>query len=203
VRLPSALGLAHAQQPARQVDVVPVESEQLAAAQAAVGRHRQQQPVPFGLAVEVPLPQLGASRLGEQPLQFAHGQHVGKRLALLRCAQRQRRIAQQPLLLDEEAEETLQRRRRARLARDRRAPLLFAREEGAQVRHLHLPELHDPITLQVHQTRQNVTLVGRASHRGKPPLRAAKAQEIGHFRTDQRVHLSSFKQPPGPRWGEL
>ena len=40
--LPAALRLAHAHQPAREVDVVPVEPEQLAAAQAGVGEEREQ-----------------------------------------------------------------------------------------------------------------------------------------------------------------
>ena len=78
--------------------------------------------------------------------------------------------------------------------------LLLAREEGAQVRHLHLPELADPLTLQVRQTRQNVTLVRRASHRGKPSLEPAKAQEIGHFRTRQfsiDPPLGSLPAPAG------
>jgi hypothetical protein len=117
--------------------------------------------------------------LGEQSLELAHRQHVGERLALLRRPQWQRRVAHQPLLLDEEAEERLERRRRPRLARHRRPPLLFLGEEGAQVRHLHLCEVLDPFTLQVIQARRNVTLVRRARHRGKPPLRPAKAQEIG------------------------
>jgi len=86
--LPSALRLAHPEQSAREVDVVPVEPEQLAPAQSAVGHHGEQQPVALGLTAKVPLPQLGAGGLSEQPLELAHRQHVGKRLALLRRPQR-------------------------------------------------------------------------------------------------------------------
>jgi hypothetical protein len=44
-----------------------------------------------------------------------------------------------------------------------------------------LGEVVDSLTLQVIQARRNVTLVCRARHRGKAPLRRAKAQEIGQF----------------------
>jgi hypothetical protein len=112
------------------------------------------------------------------------------------------RVPQQPLLLDQKAEEALQRRRRPRLARYRRTSFLLLGEEGAQVRHLHVGQL-DSLTLEVIQTRRNVPLVRRTSHRGKPPLRPSKAQEIGQFLARLLVHSSSFGQPPGPRWGEL
>ena len=80
--------------------------------------------------------------------------------------------------------------------------VLLLGQERAQVRHLHFRESLDPLTLQVTQTSRNVTLVRRASHRGKPPLRPAKAQEIGQFLPCQFTHRSSFGQPSGPRWGE-
>src|SRR5712691_1009217 len=69
--------------------IVPLvlERQELAPAQARVRHHR------------------------EQPPELAHRQHIGERLALLRCPQRQRRVADEALLLDEEAEEALQRRR--------------------------------------------------------------------------------------------
>src|SRR5215217_7885272 len=199
--LPAALRLAHLEQAPREVDVVPVEPEQLAAPQTRVGHQREQQAVALRLGMEVPLPDLRSSRGGEQALELSHRQHVREHLALLRRPQRQRRIAQQALLLDQEAKEALQRRGRPRLTRDGRPALVFAREEGAQVRHLHLGEL-DPLTLQVSQTRRNVPLVCRASHRRKPPLEPAKAQEIRHFPARLRLHRSSFGQPSGPRWSE-
>src|SRR5215208_5424001 len=151
--------------------------------------------------MEVPLPDLLLSCGREQALELAHRQHVRQDLALLRRAERQRRIAQQALFLDQEAKEALQRRGRPRLTRDGRPALVFAREEGAQVRHLHLGEV-DPLGVQVSQTRRNVTLVCRASHRRKPPLEPAKAQEIRYFPARLRLHRSSFGQPSGPRWGE-
>jgi hypothetical protein len=108
----------------------------------------------------------------------------------------------QPLLLDEEAEERLQRRCRPGLARDGRPPLLLIGEEGPKVRHLHLREVRDPLTLQVIQARRNVTLVSRARHRRQPPLRPAKAQEIGQFLPRSFLHHSSFGLPSGPRWSD-
>jgi hypothetical protein len=113
--------------------------------------------------------------LGEQALELAHGQRVRQRFPLLGRPQRQRRVAHDPLLLDEEAEEALERRRRPRLARDRRPSLLLLREERAQVGHPNLGEIPNALTLQVIQARRNVTLVRRARHRGKPSLRRAKA----------------------------
>ena len=199
--LPAALRLPDPQQPPREVDVVPVESEHLASSQAAIRHQREEQPVSLRLAVEVTLPDICTTGLEEQPLELAHRQHVGQRLGLLRRPQRQRRVAQQPLLLDQEAKEALERRRRPRLARDRRAAFLLLGEERPQVRHLHVGEL-DPLSLQVRQARRNVPLVRRASHRGKAPLRLAKAQEIGQFLARLSVHSSSFGQPSGPRWGE-
>ena len=157
--LTAALGLPDPHEPARQVDVVPVEAKKLASPEAAVRHQRQEQPVAFRLAGEVPLPHLCPAGDREQPLELAHRQHVGQRLPLLRRPQRKRGIAEKPLLLDEEAEEEFQRRRRARLARGGRARVLLTREEGAQVSHLHLRQLLDPLTLQVTQTRRNVTLV--------------------------------------------
>jgi hypothetical protein len=115
--LPAALRVSHPQQSPREVDVVPVEPEQLASAEAGVGHEREREPVALGLPVEVALPELVAAGLSEETLEFAHGQDVGENLALLRRPQRQRRVADKPLLLDEEAEERLQRRRRPRLAR--------------------------------------------------------------------------------------
>src|SRR5215210_7267947 len=199
--LPPALRLAHLEQAPREVDVVPVEPEELAAPQTCVGHQREQEAVALRLGMEVPLPDLLLSCGREQALEFSHRQHVGEHFALLRRPQRQRRIAQQTLFLDQEAKEALQRRGRPRLTRDGRPTLVFAREEGAQVRHVHLGEL-DPLTLQVTQTRQNVTLVRRASHRRKPPLEPAKTQEIRHFPARLRLHRSSFGQPSGPRWSE-
>ena len=51
--LPTALRLPHSQQPPREIDVIPVEAEQLAAAKTRVGEKREQQPVPLRLRVEV------------------------------------------------------------------------------------------------------------------------------------------------------
>jgi hypothetical protein len=149
----------------------------------------------------VALPDFRAAGLDEQALELAHRQHVGQRFALLRRPQRQRRIADQPLLLREEPEEALERGGCPSLARDGRPALLLLREEGAQVGDLHLRE-RDPLTLQVIQARRNVTLVSRAGHRGKPPFRPAKAQEIGQFVPPTFHRRSSSGQPSGPRWGD-
>jgi hypothetical protein len=152
--------------------------------------------------VEVPLPDIVAPGLGKQTLELAHRQHVGKRLPFLRRPQWQSWVAHEPLLLDEEAEERLEPRGRPGLARNGRPPLLLGGEKGAQVGQLHLGHALDPLTLQVIQARRNVTLVRRTSHRGKPALRPAKAQEIGQFFPPTLHRRSSFGQPSGPRWGD-
>jgi hypothetical protein len=92
----------------------------------------------------VPLPEVVAPGLGEQALELSHRQRVRQRFLLLRRPQRQRRIADDSLLLDEEAEEALERRGGPRLARDGRTALLLLREEGAQVGDLPLRELDPP-----------------------------------------------------------
>jgi hypothetical protein len=92
------------EQASRQVDVVPVEPEQLAPAQPCIGHQREQQLVALGLARGVALPELVPAGLDEQALKLAHRQHVGESLALLRCSQRQRRVTDEALLLDKEAE---------------------------------------------------------------------------------------------------
>src|SRR6266545_4835797 len=128
--LPAALRLAHPQQPPREVDVVPVEAEQFASSESRIRHQGEQEPVALRLSIEAALPELVASGLDEQPFELAHRQHVRERLPLLRRSQRQGRIADESLLLDEETEEALERRRAPRLARDRRSPLLLLGEEG-------------------------------------------------------------------------
>ncbi|MDP9383643.1 MAG: hypothetical protein M3P50_00130, partial [Actinomycetota bacterium] len=54
--LAAALGDAHADEPAAEVDVVPVESEQLGAPQAGVGEQCGQQAVALALAGMLALP---------------------------------------------------------------------------------------------------------------------------------------------------
>lgn len=194
--LPAALRLAHPQQAAGEVDVVPVEPDQLAATEPAVGHHRQEQPVALRLAGEVALPQVATAGLDEQPLQLAHGEHVRQHLALLRRAQRQRRVALEPLLLHEEAEEALERRRRPRLARHRRPGALLVGEEGAQMRYPHLAQLADPLPRQMFQACGDVALIRRTGQRRQPPLQRAEAQKVGQF-LRPIGHRSSFGQAEG------
>jgi hypothetical protein len=198
----SAFCLPNPQEPPGEVDVVPVEPQQLAPAQARVRHQREQEPIALRLAGEVALPQIVSLGLGEQPLELAHRQRVRQCLPLLRRSQRQCRVAEDSLLLDEEAEEALQGRGCSSLARHGRPALLLLGEEGAQVRDANFREVVDPPTLQVRQTRRNVTFVRRAGHRGKAPLRRAKALEIGQFLRPSPLHRSSSRQPCGPRWSE-
>jgi hypothetical protein len=60
--LAPALRLAHSDQAPVEINVVPVESEQLAAAKAGVGEQGEQQPVAFPLAGKVALPDVVAFR---------------------------------------------------------------------------------------------------------------------------------------------
>ncbi|MEJ7793072.1 MAG: hypothetical protein WKF65_13970 [Gaiellaceae bacterium] len=136
--LPPALRLPHVQEPSREVDVVPGKPEQLAPAQAGVGEEGKQEPVAFGPAAEVPLPDVPAVRRGEQPLELRHRQHVRECFPFHRRPQRPNRVTLELLVVDEEAEERLQRRRRPRLTRGRRLALRVLGQEGAQVRRPHL-----------------------------------------------------------------
>jgi hypothetical protein len=82
--LPAALSVADAYQASIEVDVVPVEPEQLAAAQAGVGEKGKHQPVALAFAGEVSLPDVVAVGDVEQAGEFAPVEHVGQRLPLLR-----------------------------------------------------------------------------------------------------------------------
>ena len=103
------------------------------------GEQREHQPVALALAGEVALPDVVALGRCEQAGELAPVEHVGQRLALLRRAQHERRVALEILVLDAEAEEAFERRDRARLARRRRPPLRLGREEAAQVGRPHQP----------------------------------------------------------------
>ena len=180
--LPAALRLADPQQPAREVDVVPVEAEQLAAAQArrrpsgraAAGR------APACRGSAAPRSRRGrgcASRRSSSPIVSTSGSasrffgvrsgSAGSRRS--RSSSTRKRKKHFSAAVVRAWLETAGRRVAARSARNARRCVTFT---SASV---------DPLTLQVIQTRRNVTLVRRASHRGKPPLRPAKAQEIGQF----------------------
>ena len=80
--LASALGVAHAEQAPLEVDVVPVEPEQLAAAQAGEGEQGEQQPVALGSPAYT-LPHALAPGHLEQACQLGAVEHVGQRFALL------------------------------------------------------------------------------------------------------------------------
>ena len=64
--LSPALSDPHANQAALEVDVVPVETQQLRAAQTAVGEERQQEPVALGLAGMYSTPNVSATRRVEE-----------------------------------------------------------------------------------------------------------------------------------------
>ena len=98
--LAAALGLADREQPPLEVDVVPVEPEQLAAAQAGVGEEREQQPVALAPAGMLALPDVVALDRVQQAGELAPVEHVRQRLALLRRAQHERRVALELLVLD-------------------------------------------------------------------------------------------------------
>jgi hypothetical protein len=63
--LPPALRPPNSQQSASEVDVVPVESDQLTPAEAAIGHQGEQEPIALRLAWEVALPEVVACRLCE------------------------------------------------------------------------------------------------------------------------------------------
>ena len=97
--LAAALRLADLEQPPLEVDVLPVEPEQLAAAEAGVGEEREQEPVALALTVMLALPDVVALGRVEQARELAPVEHVGERLALLRRPQHERRVALDLLVL--------------------------------------------------------------------------------------------------------
>jgi hypothetical protein len=117
-----------------EVDVVDIETEQLRPAQPAEGHQRQQQPVALHPPAEPALPDPLSRRDLQQAGQLAGVEHVGQRLALLRGAQRDRRVLGQVLVLDTEAKEAANRNDRPRPASRRGPRLGLGREEAPQVR---------------------------------------------------------------------
>lgn len=71
--LAAALRLAHVEEPPLHVDVAPVESQELALAQAGIGEEGEQQPVALALAGEVALPDAPVN-LERSPAEPAHEQ---------------------------------------------------------------------------------------------------------------------------------
>ena len=195
--LPAALRLADAQQPPLEVDVVPVEAEQLAAAQAGEGKQGEQQPVALALAAGsgAPTGRRGRSRASRRA-SSRWSSTSGSTSRFFGVRSDERRVALQVLVLDTEAEEALERRHRARLARRRRPPLRLARRGSARrSRRPHRLPVVDALAPQEAQAGRHVALVGRAGQRREPPLQPAVAQEIGQTSVS---HRPSFGQAAGP-----
>jgi hypothetical protein len=129
--LAAALGLADPQQTPFEVDVVPVQPEQLASAKAGIGKKAEQQLVAFALAREVALPDIVTLDDREEPGELAAVEHIRQGVALLRRSEHVCRVAVEVLVPDQEAEEALESRDRARLASNPRSPLSLGGEEGA------------------------------------------------------------------------
>jgi hypothetical protein len=85
---------------------------------------------------------------GEQAGELAAVEQVGERLPLLRGAQHLGGVAVEVLILEQEAEEALQGRDRARLAAERRPPLRLVGEEGTQIERTHRAQFVDPARLE-------------------------------------------------------
>src|SRR5207244_3202676 len=132
--LAATLRPPHLHEPPLEVDVLPIEAEQLAASQPGIGEEREQEPVALALTVMLALPDVVALGRVEQPYQLAAVEHVAERLALLRRPQDERRVALDLLVLEQEAEEALERGDGARLARRCRPPHRLLREEATQMR---------------------------------------------------------------------
>jgi hypothetical protein len=169
-----------------EVDVLPVEPEQLAAAQAGVREEREQEPVALALARVAALPDVVAFGRIEQAAELAPVEDVRQRLALLRRAQHLRRVAVDLLVLEQEAEEALECGDGARLARRRWAPDRLVDEETAQVGRPHLAYRDDSLPREEGDTSADVALVGGAGERREPPLDAAVVEEVGEFLVHQR-----------------
>src|SRR5262245_36558842 len=119
--LAAALRSPHLEQAPLQVDVRPIEAEQLAPAQARIGEEGEQKAVALALTVMLALPDVGALGCVEQSRELAPVEHVRERLALLRCPQDEGWVAVDLLVLEQETEEALQRGDAPCLARRRGA----------------------------------------------------------------------------------
>jgi hypothetical protein len=125
---------SHLQQAALEIDVLPVEAEQLASPQPGVCEQCKQEPVALALTVMLSLPDVAALGRAEQPHELAPIEDVRNRLALLRRAEHKCRVAVDLFVLEQEAEEALERGDRARLARRRWPARCLVGEKAAQVR---------------------------------------------------------------------
>src|SRR5437870_1170644 len=96
----------------------------------------------------------------------------------IRWSQHLRRVPLDLLVLDQEAEEALERGDGARLARRGGAAARLVGEEAPQVRRTHGRPVRDPLALQEAHTRRHVALVGRAGERREPPLDPAVMGEV-------------------------
>jgi hypothetical protein len=141
--LPPALRPPDLEQAALEVDVLPVEPEQLAPTEPGL-EERKQEPVVLALTVVASLPDVLALCRIEQADKLAAVEDVRQRLALFRRAEHLRRVAVELLIFEQEAEEALERGDGARLARRRGTPDRLVGEEAAQVQGRTSPTVTSP-----------------------------------------------------------
>jgi hypothetical protein len=178
--LAAPLSLAHADQPSLEVDVVPVQAQKLRAAQAAVGKQRQQQAVALELPRVHASPDLLSAWRVQTPRELTAIEDVGQRFALLRRPQNLRRVALQVLALHAEAKKATQRSDRARLAGGRRTVGGLLGQETPQVGRADLGEHRGIAALQELKTGAHVALIRLACQLGHTALHAAVDEEVRH-----------------------
>jgi hypothetical protein len=89
------------------------------------------------------------------------------------------RVALEVLVLDEKAEERLERGDGAGLTAERGPPLRLLGQEGAQIRRPHPAKIADPLLAEEAQAGADVALVRRAGQRREAALQPAIGEEVG------------------------
>src|SRR4051794_21279458 len=115
------------------------------------------------------LPDLATLGRAQQARELLPVEHVREHLPLLRRPQDERGIAVDVLALEQEAEEGLECRDRARLARRCRPRLRFGAEKAAQIGRLDERPVAEALALQEARAGTHVALVGRAGELGQAP----------------------------------
>lgn len=174
----SALGVAHTDQPAIEVHVVPVQAEQLRTAQPAISEQGEQQPVTLHLSGMNSRPDTLAGRNIQKPRELLAVEHVRQRFALLRRAQYVRRVTVQMLALHTEAKEALHGRHGPRLARRCGSVRRLIGQEAAQVSGANLNQGADPLTSQKLDAGAHIALIRLARQVGQTPLHTAENDEV-------------------------
>jgi hypothetical protein len=90
-----------------EVDVLPIETEELGAAKAGVGEDAEQEAIALAPAWKVALPDVFSVDRGQQPGELALVEDIGKGLSLLRGPNDERRVSLDRLVLKQDRKKPL------------------------------------------------------------------------------------------------